>query len=149
MRRMLWLVGLLVLVLPTPVQADPIGFSVRSNQDDHLYSIDLSTGVTIDLGLANLNDAEGLSFVGSTLYAIGGTVDEFWDITTPPGALVGATGSRTGIDAGLAYDSTSATMYHTSPCAVASPVCASTNTTLYSVTLGTGAVSAIGNDGSV
>src|SRR6187399_2233445 len=92
--------------------AGPIGYAVRSNGNDHLLSIDLATGVATDLGLVGLTDAEGLSFVGSSLYAIGGTVNQFWNITTPPGALVGATGARSGTDAGLGYDSTTGTLYN-------------------------------------
>jgi len=93
-------------------QANPIGFSVRSNVDDHLYSIDLVTGLTTDLGLVGFGDAEGLAFVGSTLYAIGGTVDEFWNITLPPGSLVGNTGARRGIDAGLDFNLSDGKMYN-------------------------------------
>jgi hypothetical protein len=88
-------------------------FSVRSNLDDHLYEIDLATGLATDLGLIGLNDAEGVSHgPGGRLYAIGGTVNEFWDITTPPGVLVGATGPRAGIDAGLDFHN--GVMHHTS-----------------------------------
>ena len=80
------------------------GYSVQSNGDDHLYRIDLSNGVATDMGMINFGDAEGLSFDNAgNLFAIGGSVDEFWDITTPPGALVGGTGARYGTDAGLDF----------------------------------------------
>lgn len=114
--------------------AAPILYSVQSNGDDHLYSIDAATGVATDLGLVDFGDAEGLAFVGSTLYAIGGTVDEFWNITTPPGALVGATGDREGIDAGLDYDPTSGTMYNRN------------DEDLYTINLATGNATLVGGD---
>jgi len=103
MQRTICLLGILVLAGAALAQG-PIGYSVQSNGNDHLYRIDLSTGQATDLGLVGLNDAEGLSFgPGGNLYAIGGTVMEFWNITTPPGNLVGPTGPRSGIDAGLGY----------------------------------------------
>lgn len=93
-------------------QAGPIGYSVRSNVDDHLYAIDLATGVATDLGQVDFDDAEGLAFQGSTLFAIGGTVEELWDITLPPGSLVGSTGPRNGIDAGLDFNQADGKMYN-------------------------------------
>jgi hypothetical protein len=97
------IVGLLACAA-TALAQGPVGYSVQSNGNDHLYRIDLLTGQATDLGLVGLNDAEGVSFgPGGNLYAIGGTVMEFWNITTPPGALVGPTGARSGIDAGLGY----------------------------------------------
>jgi len=102
----------LVLVLPSTSPAQPMAFSVQSNGDDHLYQIDLATGMATDLGAVGINDAEGLASVGTQLFAIGGTLEELWDITTPPGTMVGSTGPRSGIDAGLAYDVTTATMYN-------------------------------------
>ncbi|MEW6252902.1 MAG: hypothetical protein AB1716_19875 [Planctomycetota bacterium] len=93
-----------VLVCAAAGLAQPIGYSVQSNGNDHLYQINLGTGQATDMGLVGLNDAEGVSFgPGGRLYAIGGTVEEFWNITAPPGVLVGATGTRNGIDAGLGY----------------------------------------------
>ncbi|MCA9289330.1 MAG: hypothetical protein KDA05_12130, partial [Phycisphaerales bacterium] len=90
-----------------PVGGGPVGpgaYSVQSNGDDHLYRIDLMTGVATDMGLVGLNDAEGLSDgPGGGLFAVGGTVEEFWDISSPPGSLVGATGPLGGIDSGLDF----------------------------------------------
>ncbi|MEZ6234264.1 MAG: GC-type dockerin domain-anchored protein [Phycisphaerales bacterium] len=97
-----------------PAGGGPIGpgaYSVQSNGDDHLYRINLMTGVATDLGLIGLNDAEGVSDgPGDRLFAIGGTVEEFWNITSTPGSLVGATGPLGGIDSGLDWDGT--TMWH-------------------------------------
>ncbi len=108
-----------------------VAYSVRSNADDHVYEINLATGIATDLGLISFGDAEGLAFgPGGQLYAIGGTVNEFWNITTPPGALVGDTGPRIGIDAGLDFHN--GVMYHTSG---SGP----TLTGLYTVDIGTGA----------
>lgn len=103
--------GLIMVASPT-VEAGPIGFSVRSNVNGHLYRIDLETGVATDLGEVGLFDAEGLASDGERLYAIGGGVEEFWDVTAPPGFKIGDTGERERFDAGLAYDPTSGRMYN-------------------------------------
>lgn len=135
------LFGLLLgfVLAPCNVSAHvPIGYSVRSDVDDHLYSIDLTTGVATDLGLVGLTDAQGLEFVGSTLYGIGGTVEEFWDLTTPPGSKIGDTGPRSGIDAGLGYDPTTSKMYNIQR--------DGSGAYLYEVNLLTGAATFIGSD---
>ena len=83
----------------------PFAYSIRSNDDDRLYRIDLRTGVAKPMGdPMSFGDAEGMT-IGprGTVYAIGGTVDELWNVGSPPGALIGPTGSRDGIDAGLDY----------------------------------------------
>ncbi len=129
---------LLALIGVAPVLAGPTGYSVRSNADQHLYSIDLATGVSTDLGLINFADAEGLAFVGNQLYAIGGTVDEFWNITTPPGVLVGATGPRIGIDAGLDFDQTQGKMYNLNG--------DFTGSALYEINIANGVATLIGTD---
>lgn len=103
--------GWVVLASQTAL-AGPIGFSVRSNVDGHLYRIDLETGVATDLGEVGLFDAEGLASDGNRLYAIGGNTQEFWDVTAPPGFKIGDTGERERFDAGLAYDPTSGRMYN-------------------------------------
>lgn len=95
-----------------PLTAAPIGYSVQSNGNGHLYRIDLATGVATDLGLVGFSDAEGLAFANNNLYAIGGTVAEFWNITVPPGSKVGNTGSRNEIDAGLDFERNSGVMYN-------------------------------------
>lgn len=108
-------VFLCVVVIAPKVLAQPgvFGMSVQSNGDDHLYKINLNTGATTDLGLVGFADAEGVSFgPGGGLYAIGGSVEEFWNITAPPGVMVGPTGARDGIDAGLSYDSSRNKMFN-------------------------------------
>ncbi|MAG55901.1 MAG: hypothetical protein CMJ83_06390 [Planctomycetes bacterium] len=106
---------LLVVVLPAligSVDAQNIAYSVQSNGNDNLYQIDLTTGMATSLGLVGLNDAEGMASIGSTIYAIGGTIDELWDITSPPGTMIGPTGPRNGVDAGLAYDNGNGILYN-------------------------------------
>lgn len=116
--------------------AGPIGYSVRSNQDDHLLQIDLATGVATDLGAINFGDAEGLAFgPGGQLYAIGGSVNELWNITTTPGSLIGSTGTRNGTDAGLAYYN--GTMYNING--------SGSGSSLYTVNLATGATTLVGS----
>ncbi len=88
------------------------GYTVSSDGDQHLYRVDLQTGVATDLGLLNFSDAEGLTFVGSTLYALGGSTTELWNITTTPGSPVGSTGPRMGADSGLSYNPVTSTMYN-------------------------------------
>ncbi|UCG56654.1 MAG: hypothetical protein JSU70_17540 [Phycisphaerales bacterium] len=134
------LLAAVLAACPTTTLAGPTGYAVQSNGDDHLYSIDLATGATTDLGRVGLGDAEGLAFVGTTLYAIGGTVHEFWNITTPPGSKVGDTGARDGIDAGLDYDPTSGKMYNIQGSSGGSP--------LYEINIATGAATLVGSDNS-
>lgn len=128
--------GLFSLSLTAAAVAGPIAYSVQSNGNDHLYSIDLATGVATDMGALSFGDAEGLSFAGNQLYAIGGTTAEFWNITTPPGTLVGATGPRSGIDAGLAFDTAGGIMYNVNSAVGGSE--------LYTINLGTGAATSVG-----
>lgn len=87
-----------------------IGYSIQSNGNQHLYEINFSSGMATDLGLVSFADGEGMAMnAAGTMYAIGGTVNELWDVTTPPGSLIGATGTMTGIDAGM--DSFGGTLY--------------------------------------
>jgi len=115
-------VSSLVLALLVAIEsaiAGPIGFSVRSEGNDHLYQIDLLTGVAADLGLVGPvkgSDFEGLAFVGSQLYAIGtGTIfnHQLWNITNPLLSFqVGYTGIEgQGVDAGLDYDARTGNLY--------------------------------------
>ncbi|THB80968.1 MAG: hypothetical protein D3926_04570, partial [Desulfobacteraceae bacterium] len=91
-------------VLP-PDETGPFAFSIQSNGDDRLYRINLHTGFATPLGdPMGFGDAEGLAYgPGDTLYAVGGYIDQLWNVTSPPGALIGSTGSRDGADAGLDY----------------------------------------------
>jgi hypothetical protein len=116
--------------------ASVIGYSVMSNGDDHLYEINFTTGMATDLGLVNFEDAEGMAMsVGGTIYAGGGTVQELWDITTPPGSLIGSMGTLSGVDAGMDFHS-NGTLYLASASA--------SSTELYTVNTATGAAISVG-----
>lgn len=134
MRRVLS--ALLFSLVASVAYAGPIGYSVQSNGNGHLYAIDLATGVATDLGLVGLTDAEGLTIVGNTLYGIGGTVAQFWNLTTPPGVLIGATGPRDGIDAGLG-DAPDGTVYNIQGVGASASA-------LYTINTGTGAATLVG-----
>jgi hypothetical protein len=126
-----------VAIFASTAQAGPIGYAVNSNATDNLFRIDLSTGIATDLGAISFGDAEGISFgPDGLLYAIGGTVNQLWDITTPPGALVGATGTRVGIDAGLGMDPITGRMFNLNG--------DSGSSGLYQVNISTGATTFIG-----
>jgi hypothetical protein len=137
MRNQMTSACILMLTLTViPAAGQPFGFSIQSNGNQHLYSIDLATGAATDVGLVGFADGEGLGGVGNTVYAIGGAVNQLWDVTTPPGTLIGPVGVRTGLDAGLDYDYTSGTMYN---------VNASSGTSgLYTIDLTTGATTLVG-----
>jgi len=134
-----WAFAVALSGVATAAGASPVLYSVQSNGDDHLYSIDAATGVATDLGRLAFGDAEGLAFAGSTLYAVGGSTQELWNITTPPGVLVGATGTRNGIDAGLDFDNRSGTMYNLNGDQGTS--------SLYTINLATGAATLVGSNG--
>ncbi|MBE0660418.1 MAG: PEP-CTERM sorting domain-containing protein [Bryobacteraceae bacterium] len=123
--------------LATTLSAAPIGYSVNSNDSDRLYRIDLTTGVATDLGALTFGDAEGLEIVNGTIYGIGGSTNEFWNLSTPPGSLIGATGTRNGTDAGLGYSPATGTLYNLNG--------TSGLTSLYTVNMATGATSLVGS----
>jgi hypothetical protein len=128
---------LLFVVTASLALGGPIGFSVQSNGNDHLFAIDLATGIATDLGLVGLGDAEGLAFVGGTLFAIGGSEDALWDITAPPGSFFGAPGARNHIDAGLGYDSLGGILYNLQG--------SGSGHTLYTIDLLTGLATLVGD----
>lgn len=116
--------ALFVLVLCYPVFAGPSGYTVTEflNQSEqaesHLMRIDLSTGDYVDLGEVGIHtypSSAGLAFADGQLYAVartgsGSSDAEFWNLTTPPGFLIGNPSSAQS-DSGLAYDRTTGTMY--------------------------------------
>lgn len=125
-----------VSLCATLAVAQPFGWSIQSNGNDHLYRIDLSTGAATDMGLVNFGDAEGMSFgPGGQLFAIGGSTAEFWNVTTPPGVMVGPTGPRNGLDAGLDYYN--GVMYNLQG--------ALGGSTLYTINTSTGAATLVGS----
>lgn len=116
----------------------PYAYSSQSNGDDKLYRINLRTGQAKAMGDAmTFGDAEGMS-IGpkGTVYAIGGSVEELWNVGSPPGGLIGSTGTRNGLDAGLAYNADNGMLYNING--------SSGNTTLYKVNPQTGSTVAVG-----
>ena len=104
--KRLFFVSGLVLALLVAIEsaiAGPIGFSVSSEGDDHLYQIDLLTGFATDLGQVRVSDAEGLAFVGSQLYAIGTGTSISPPISSELDSLISLTERDEGINE---YDST-------------------------------------------
>lgn len=100
------------LALAGLTPAQPFGYSVQSDFNDHLYRINLATGEVTDLGLVGMDDAEGMTAVGHRIWAIGGTIEEVWDFTHPPGFRAGFTIDRQGIDAGFDRDPTTGRLYN-------------------------------------
>lgn len=105
------LAGAACIFSATSLGAEPFGYSVASF-NNHLYRINLSTGVATDIGAIAFFDAQGLAFAEGRLYAIGGFADAFWDITTPPGLRIGPALFRVSGAAGLDYDRVTGTMYN-------------------------------------
>ena len=108
LRHCIWLtVALVVVVSVHVVSARPIGFSVQSDGDDHLYRIDLATGVATDVGPTGLDDIEGLALQPGTGELFG------WDqgssrlvtidVTTGAAAPLGPSGIAAG-NSGLTFD---------------------------------------------
>jgi hypothetical protein len=115
-KRIIALIMLLALfggvTQPAYLWADIIGYSVRANEDNHLYRINMNTGAAADLGYVDFLDCEGMAFVGSHLLVVGGEIEELWNITTPPGTKIGNTGNRNGLDAGMDYDYTRGKLFN-------------------------------------
>ncbi len=94
-------------LLAMPAQADPIGYSVNTI-DDQLYTIDLATGVATAIGDVGFDDVGGLAFQPGTGVLFG--LDEESDrlitinLATGAGTAVGSLGFDF-LDAGLSFDS--------------------------------------------
>jgi hypothetical protein len=119
------------------VSAGPVGYSVSSDGDGHLYRIDLQTGVATDLGAAFR--AEGLAFSGGQLLGIDGGAQGFVSLATLPGGVVGLTGARFGDDAGLAVNPLTGRAYN-----VQASFFGMQGTALYEINTGTGVATQIG-----
>jgi hypothetical protein len=108
------LVGSFILAMITRTAgATCVGYTVQSNGDDNLYSIDLTTGAYTRIGPVGYSDVEGLGFsLDGTLYGVEGTEGHVItiDITTGQGTLVG-TCNLSGIDTGAAVDLETGTIY--------------------------------------
>lgn len=111
----------------TDPELGPFAYSIQSNGDQRLYRINLLTGLATPMGAPMaFSDAEGLAIGPTgTVYGIGGTTHQLWNVGSPTGLLIGATGTRNGIDAGLDYyngvlyningDSSGSTLYRVNP----------------------------------
>jgi hypothetical protein len=133
----------LLLCLPVFAWANPFGYTVTNiiNQSEQVESrlmrIDLSTGAYTDLGVVDFHDADGLAFANHQLYAVGepepepgsARLGELWNLTTPPGSMIGGTGWHA-TSAGMDYDRTTGSMYYLSSYAMGS--------VLYSINMETG-----------
>lgn len=64
-----------------------IAYSVRADVDEHLYTIDLTTGATVDIGPVGTGDVEALTFsCDGVLYGIDDGTSELVRINTTTGA---------------------------------------------------------------
>ncbi len=143
--RCFWTLGMILLAGALPLAAQT-GYSVRSdgndNQDDVLFSIDLKTGVATPIGPTGFEDVEGLSFDSDceNLFAIDDVTDRLLTCNTETGGCqqVGNLGVDI-IDTGLAF-ATDLQLYMSTD-APKNP------SRLYRVDLGTGAATAIGDQG--
>jgi hypothetical protein len=130
------------LLLPSFASSAPIAFSVQTNIGSNLlYRIDLGTGIATNLGSVGVR-AEGMAFgPGGNLFALDGSGTQLWNITTPPGSIVGSTGPRNGVDAGLGFNSATGIMYNLNAGVSAAGVPFSS---LYTINLSTGAATLVG-----
>lgn len=94
------------LVFPPIAAHSQTGFSVRSDVDDQLYSINLQSGVAIQIGATGFDNIRCLAFDASgTLYGVDPTTSELVTCSTDTGACsaVGALGVEIQ-DCGLTFD---------------------------------------------
>jgi hypothetical protein len=107
----------LLIGMQSALWAAPFGFSV-SDTTNRLYRIDLATGVATDLGQLNYpqdDELEGLASRGGTLFGVGEAnygPGGLYNITTPPGTLIGQTGVRFGTEAGAAFNPLTDVLYN-------------------------------------
>jgi Ca2+-binding RTX toxin-like protein len=100
---------LFVIGLPAPAALanhGNIAWSVQSDGDDQLYSIDLATGAETAIGPTGFGDIEGLSFdANGTLYGVNDPTDELVTCSVTTGAcqVVGPL-NVTFTDMGLTFD---------------------------------------------
>ncbi len=83
--------------------------------DDSIYLLKLDNGLMWRLGIPGAQNIEGMAMMpDGRILAIDAFIDDFWDVTRLPGTLVGPTGPRFGVDAGLAYNPVNGTLYNLS-----------------------------------
>jgi hypothetical protein len=126
------------LVFPTDTANAQTGFSVRSDVDDQLYSIDLPTGTATPIGPTGFADIECLAFdENGVLYGVDDITDQLVICDTNTGACdaVGPLGVAI-IDCGLTFDCNGELLLSTD-----------VPQTLYSIDPDTGQATAIGDQG--
>lgn len=105
--RALLLAVLSLLLLAGARAQDPVlGYTVDSDETDHLWAIDLRSGEAADLGPTGFSDLEGLCFApDGRLFAIDDQSEQLvvLDLETGAGTVIGAIGV-TIQDAGLSFD---------------------------------------------
>ena len=112
MKSLLTAITILTMVAGS-ANATSVGYTVQSNGDDNLYSIDLSTGNWTRIGPVGYGDVEGLAFDrDGTLYGVEGTMGHVItiDIQTGQGTLVG-TCNLANIDTGAAISPDTGKLY--------------------------------------
>ena len=97
-----------LLAIPSALFSATLGFSIASSNNE-LFQIDLSNGMASSLGVINTNAVlGGIAASPSRLFAVstsdGGRLPgQLYDVTTPPGSLIGDTGPRFGNTTGALY----------------------------------------------
>jgi len=106
----------ILLAIPSVALSDTFGYSTASS-DNSLYRIDLSNGMAMNLGTINTDAVlGGIAASGANLYAVstsdnGNLASQLYNVTTPPGSLVGDTSPRFGSTTGAAYRSQDGFIY--------------------------------------
>jgi hypothetical protein len=136
----LMIVGVFLLGLSATAFAQGgVGYSVQSDGDDQLYSIDLTTGTATAIGPVGFTDVEGLSFHPFTgvLYGVDDDTDQLItiDLDTGAGTAVGPL-NVVFTDMGLTFDRSGRLWMSTD-----------IPEDFYSINTDTGAATAIGNQG--
>jgi hypothetical protein len=123
-------------------QSRGLGYAVDSDDSDHLWAVDLSSGNTADLGPTGIPGIEALAFhPDGRLFGIDDAQDRLvvLDLATGAASVVGSLGAEVE-NPGFAIDATGAAW-------LASDNLASGSQPFYAVDLATGAASLVGEQG--
>ena len=137
----------LLLAFPAALFSAPIGYSIASS-DNSLYRIDLANGMATNLGAIDTDAVlGGIAASPSSLYAVstsnnGSLPSQLYNVTTPPGVLVGDTGPRFGNTTGAAYLPSDGAIYDLQGMPSLSP--GVTQSALYKIDIGTGGSTLLG-----
>lgn len=140
----------LTSAMPQSARADgPFALTFQSaifGGDNNLYEVNLSNGATSALGLMDALNLEGMALLpDGRILGIDANIDDVWNITPPPGSLIGTTGPRFGVDAGLAYDPISGKLYNLS----GAETFDISHSWLYEINPDTGAATFVGEDSNI